>query len=160
MRRCHLYNKEIINLSGESITDIVFKKRQKEKDTFTDRLKAMSVEGKDVDTMMKINKLGVWSKGLQKGLTVYDKDTYDEDRDEMEKLVNIENKLLKRKQSAGGADAGEVIDDLDRMDYMETEQRENEIDTEDNDLTNLNDNYDEEYGNGDEQDYEADLIEE
>ena len=117
----------------------------------------MSVEGKDVDTMMKINKLGNWSKGLQKGLTVYDKDTYDVDRDEMEKLVNIENKLLKRKQSAG---ASEVIDDLDRMDYLETELRENEIDAEDNDLTNLNDNYDEEYGNGDEQDYEADLNEE
>ena len=119
----------------------------------------MSVEGKDVDTMMKINKLGVWSKGLQKGLTVYDKDTYDEDRDEMEKLVNIENKLLKRKQSAGAA-SGEAIDDLDRMEYLETEMRENEIDAEDNDLTNLNDNYDEDYGNGDEQDYEADLNEE
>jgi hypothetical protein len=154
-------HKEIINLSNDSITDIVFKIRQKEKDTFTDRLKAMSVEGKDVDTMMKINKLGVWSKGLQKGLTVYDKDTYDEDRDEMEKLVNIENKLLKRKQGSGsGSGSGEAIDDLDRMEYMETEQRENEIDAEDNDLTNLNDNYDEEYGNGDEQDYEADLIEE
>ena len=152
-------HKEIINLSGDSIMDIVFKIRQKEKDTFTDRLKAMSVEGKDVDTMMKINKLGVWSKGLQKGLTVYDKYTYDADRDEMEKLVNIENKLLKRKQGAGSG-ANEAIDDLDRMDYLENEQRENEIDAEDNDLTNLNDNYDEEYGNGDEQDYEADLIEE
>jgi hypothetical protein len=140
--------------------DIVFKIRQKEKDTFTDRLKAMSVEGKDVDTMMKINKLGVWSKGLQKGLTVYDKDTYDEDRDEMEKLVNIENKLLKRKQGSGsGSGSGEAIDDLDRMEYMETEQRENEIDAEDNDLTNLNDNYDEEYGNGDEQE-EVDFNEE
>ena len=144
-------HKNIINLSSESITDIVFKIRQKEKDTFTDRLKAMSVEGKDVDTMMKINKLGDWSKGLQKGLTIYDKDTYDADRDEMEKLVNIENKLLRQKQ-------GEAIDDLDRMDYMENEQRENEIDAEDNDLTNLNDNYDEEYGNGDEQE-EADVIE-
>jgi hypothetical protein len=156
-------HKEIVNLSVDSITDIVFKIRQKEKDTFTDRLKAMSVEGKDVDTMMKINKLGNWSKGLQKGLTIYDKDTYDADRDEMEKLVNIENKLLKRKQGASfgaGAGANEAIDDFDRMDYLETEQRENEIDAEDNDLTNLNDNYDEEYGNGDEQDYEADMIEE
>ena len=146
-------HKEIINLSNESITDIVFKIRQKEKDTFTDRLKHMSVEGKDVDTMMKINKLGDWSKGLQKGLTIYDKDTYDEDRDEMEKLVNIENKLLKQKNGA-------PIDDLDIMDYMENERNENEINAEDNDLTNLNDNYDEEYGNGDEQDYEADLNEE
>ena len=79
----------------------------------------------------------------------------------MEKLVNIENKLLKRKQSAGSG-ANEAIDDLDRMEYMETEQRENEIDAEDNDLTNLNDNYDEEYGNGDEQEEpdEADLNEE
>ena len=110
----------------------------------------MSVEGKDVDTMMKINKLGDWSKGLQKGLTVYDKDTYDADRDEMEKLVNIENKLLKQKH-------GQPIDDIDRMDYLENEQRENEIDAEDNDLTNLNDNYDEEYGNGDEE--ETDVYE-
>ena len=146
-------HKAIINLSDDSITDIVFKIRQKEKDTFTDRLKVMSVEGKDVDTMMKINKLGDWSKGLQKGLTIYDKDTYDADRDEMEKLINIENKLLKQKH-------GNPIDDLDRMDYIENELRENEIDAEDNDLTNLNDNYDEEYGNGDEQEEDMDLNEE
>ena len=139
-------HKEIINLNSDRVIDIVFKIRQKEKDTFTDRLKHMSVEGKDVDTMMKINKLGDWSKGLQKGLTIYDKDTYDADRDEMEKLINIENKLLKQKN-------GVAVDDLDRMEYIETEQRENEIDAEDNDLTNLNDNYDEEYGNGDEEDY-------
>ena len=132
--------------------DIVFKIRQKEKDTFTDRLKVMTIESKDVDTMMKQHKLGDWSKGLQKGLTIYDKNTYDEDRDEMEKLVNIENKLLKQKH-------GEAIDDLDRMDYIDNERAENEMDAEDNDLRNLNDNYDEEYGNGDEEE-EADVYEE
>ena len=151
--------KKSIDLSYDKVDDLIFKLKEAEKYTFTDRLRDLDDEQREVENVLKIYKLGVWSKGLQKGLTVYDKDTYDEDRDEMEKLVNIENKLLKRKQSAG-AGSGEAIDDLDRMEYMETEQRENEIDAEDNDLTNLNDNYDEEYGNGDEQEYEADLIEE
>ena len=81
--------------------------------------------------MLKTYKIGQWSKGLQKGLTVYDKETYDEDRDEMEKLVNIENKLLKSKRT-----------DMDMNDIMDEERVENDIDEEDNDLSNL-------YGDGD-----------
>ena len=64
---------EIVNLDSEDIMDIVFKIRQKEKDTFTDRLKSITIEEKTVDTMLKTYKIGQWSKGLKKGLTVYDK---------------------------------------------------------------------------------------
>ena len=128
---------EMVNLDASDIMDIVFKIRQKEKDTFTDRLKSITVEDKDVDTMLKKYKLGVWSKGLQKGLTIYDKDTYDEDRDEMEKLVNIENKLLKNKRKGIDTDSTENVND-----YIDNEINAEAIDKEDNDLNNL-------YGDGD-----------
>ena len=122
---------EIVNLDESDIMDVVFKIRQKEKDTFTDRLKSISIENKDVDSMLKTYKLGAWSKGLQKGLTIYDKETYDEDRDEMEKLVTIENKLLKNKRN-----------NIDVNDYLENEASDEAIDKEDNDLSKL-------YGDGD-----------
>jgi hypothetical protein len=132
---------EIVNLDSEDIMDIVFKIRQKEKDTFTDRLKSITIEEKTVDTMLKTYKIGQWSKGLQKGLTVYDKETYDEDRDEMEKLVNIENKLLKSKRT-----------DMDMNDIMDEERVDNEIDEEDNDLSNLYGDGDDDEGYGDDGD--------
>ncbi len=58
----------------------------------TDRLKAMTDEGREVDTIFKILKQGDYSKGLQKGLTMYDKDFYErkeeqELRDEMDKII-------------------------------------------------------------------------
>jgi hypothetical protein len=37
-------------------------------------------------TILKINKLGVWNKSLQKGLTTYVADTYDDEREFMELL--------------------------------------------------------------------------
>jgi hypothetical protein len=40
----------------------------------------MTDESRDVDTLLKINKLGMYSKGMQKGLTIYDKNFYDEEQ--------------------------------------------------------------------------------
>ena len=86
-------HKEIIDKSYDSIMDKVFKIAEREKDTFTDRLKEMTDEERNVDTILKINKLGVWSKGLQKGLTSYVKETYDDEREMMDKITEIERKV-------------------------------------------------------------------
>ena len=82
-------HKKIVNVSYEDIMDRNFKLKEKEKHIMTDRLKKMSEEERQVDNVLKINKLGMWGKGLEKGLTTYVKDAYDEEsgfRDEMMKL--------------------------------------------------------------------------
>jgi len=90
-------HKDIIDKSYGDIMDKVFKITEREKDTFTDRLKVMTDEERNTDTILKINKLGVWSKGLQKGLTSYSKETYDDERDVMDRITEIERTVRKNK---------------------------------------------------------------
>jgi hypothetical protein len=121
-------HKDIVDLSYDKIMEVVFKSKEREKDTFTDRLQAMTDEERDADTILKINKLGVWSKGLQKGLTTYVKETYDEERDYMEKIAEIETNLRKNK--------GVTDENVEQFleDYMENADAVEAIDREENDI--------------------------
>ena len=87
----------------------------------------MTDEERDADTILKVNKLGVWSKGLQKGLTTYVKENYDEEREFMEKMMNYE-KQAQRKLKNSDYDAtsnafvlDDFIDELDRDADIERE---------------------------------------
>lgn len=88
----------------------------------------MTDEERDADTILKINKLGVWSKGLQKGLTTYVKETYDEERDYMEKIAEIETSLRKKKNVTDG-NINQFLED-----YMEEADAAEAIDKEENDI--------------------------
>jgi hypothetical protein len=121
-------HKDIVDLSYDKVMEVVFKSKEREKDTFTDRLKAMTDEERDADTILKINKLGAWSKGLQKGLTTYVKETYDEEREYMEKIADIEKTLRKNKN---------VVDEnMDQYleDYIENADAVADIEREENDI--------------------------
>lgn len=114
--------KDTIDTTYEEIQDKVFKLKEREKDMVTDRLKAMTDEERDADTILKITKQGLYSKGLQKGLTVYDKDFYNEEqilRDEMEKA---ERKIRKNK--------GALDEDIDILvdEYLEDQINAIDID--------------------------------
>jgi hypothetical protein len=124
-------HKSLVDMSYENIMDILFKTKEKEKNTFTDRLEAITDEERDVDTELKKNKLGRWNKGLKKGLTQYVAEDYDEERDEMEKLTQVEKNVRKNKKVTD-ENISQYIDD-----YLEEEQVDDEIDMEDNDLSNL-----------------------
>jgi hypothetical protein len=128
-------HKDTIDLTYDRVMDLVFKTKEKEKDTFTDRLQALTDEERDADTILKINKLGVWSKGLQKGLTTYVKETYDEERDFAEKLAEIENSVKRNKNVTDG--------NLDQFmeDYLEEADTNERIDQEEYDLTGLTEDY-------------------
>jgi hypothetical protein len=125
-------HKDQVSNSYDYVMDKVFKLKEREKDTFTDRLKSLTDEERNVDTILKSNKLGVWSKGLQKGLTAYDPNTYDEERDEMNKLGDIEMKIKKKNP---GANEFEV------QDALEEAMREEEIDNDAYDMAFMNDDY-------------------
>jgi hypothetical protein len=88
--------KDIVDTTYEEIQDKVFKLREREKDMVTDRLKAMTDEERDADTILKITKQGLYSKGLQKGLTVYDKDFYNTEQDLRDEMEKAERKIRKK----------------------------------------------------------------
>ena len=128
-------HKNTIDFSYDRIMDLVFKTKEREKDTFTDRLKEKSDEARNVDTILKINKLGVWSKGLQKGLTSYVKESYDEERDYMEQLAEVERKVMKNK-NATDRNADQLVED-----YLEDQEAADYIDREENDIGFLTEDY-------------------
>jgi len=128
-------HKDIIDLNYTSVMDLVFKTKEKEKDTFTDRLQALTDEERDADTILKINKLGVWSKGLQKGLTSYVKETYDEEREFTEKLAEIE-KRVKLNKNVTDENMEQYLED-----YIEEAGVDSEIEQEENNMNGLTEDY-------------------
>ena len=128
--------KDVIDISYEEILDRVFKLREGEKDMVTDRLKNLTDEERDADTILKINKLGVWSKGLQKGLTTYVKETYDDERDFRDEMDKIEKKLRNKNRNIGDGDLDQMMDD-----YIEQQEVGNDIEREEYDMTNMGTDY-------------------
>jgi hypothetical protein len=128
--------KDIINLSYEDIQDRVFKLREKEKDMVTDRLKNLTDEARDADTILKINKLAQYSKGLQKGLTILDKDFYDEEREFRDEMVKAEKNIRKNNRDANDENMDILLDE-----YMEQSNVEKEIDDEAYDMDYINEDF-------------------
>ena len=141
-------HKEDVDTSYELIMDRIFKLKEKEKDTFTDRLKELNDEERETDTILKINKLGVWNKGLQKGLTKYVGEYYDEEIETDKRMTNkqleLENMLTKNKK-VNFENLDIYVDDL-----MEQQEIDNEIDRENYDMSHMT----EDYTDGDYEGYE------
>jgi hypothetical protein len=139
-------DKSAIDYNYKSLMELIMRSKEKEKDEITDYLKDMTVEQREVENLFKGNKLGRWSKGEQKGIRVYDKETYDEEREDMEKMALREAKLNKRS----------VVTDMNRdifsLEMLTTEESDNAIDQEDNAITYMGEDAEpEDYGmDGDE----------
>jgi hypothetical protein len=129
-------HKDIIDRSYAEIMDKVFKISEREKDTFTDRLKAMTDEERDADTILKINKLGVWSKGLQKGLTSYTKETYDDERELMDKITEIERNVRKNR-NVTDTNIDQYTDE-----YLEQMDSDASLENEAYDMSRMTEDYD------------------
>jgi DNA-binding protein H-NS len=128
--------KDIIDISYEEIQDRVFKLKEREKDLVTDRLKRMTDEERNADTILKINKLGMYSKGMQKGLTTLDKDFYDEEREFRDQMTQAERNIRKK-----NVDANDENMDILLEDYMEQQAIEKDIDDDAYDMSYLNETY-------------------
>lgn len=137
--------KKNVDITYDNIKDIIFKLKDREKNRITDRLKKLTDEERDADTILKINQLGVWGKGLQKGLTSYDKDMYDEETEFRDNMDRTEKRIrMKNKNVADNVE--ELIDE-----YMEERAMIDDIDREVNDISFLN----EDYLDGNTDDYDA-----
>ena len=128
--------KDTIDTSYEEIQDRVFKLREREKDMVTDRLKKMTDEDRDADTILKINKLGMYSKGMQKGLTTLDKNFYDEEQAFRDKMVQAEKMIRKKNPDANDENIDILLDE-----YMDQEQVVAGIDADAYDMSNMGEDY-------------------
>jgi hypothetical protein len=129
--------KDTINTSYKEIKDRVFKLKDKEKNLVTDRLKQMTDEGRDADTILKINKLGMYSKGMQKGLVSLDKDFYDEEQEFRDQMTRAERKIRKKHKDIGDDENIDLLVD----DFIQQEQVNSEIDDEAYDMSYMNEDF-------------------
>jgi hypothetical protein len=142
-------HKNTVDFSHQSVMDLVFKTKEREKDTFTDRLKQKSQEELNVDTILKVCKLGDWGKGLQRGLTSYVKDDYDNEREYFEGLAQVERKVMRNK------DASERNANLFMDDEVEASMAAQQIEDEENNIGFLTEDYmDGDYQGGEEENYD------
>jgi len=90
-------DKTAINFNLSAIKEKLTRVKDKEKDGVVERIGAMSVPERKLENLMKIHKMGIWSRGTsQTGIVIYDQDYYDEEREEMDKIAQKERLLGKR----------------------------------------------------------------
>ena len=148
-------NKDMVDKKYEYVMDRVFKVSEFEKYRTTDRLKEMTEDEREADNILKINKLGVWNKGLQKGLRTYVAKNYDDERDFVDSIKQYETKLRKTNANVTDGNLDVFMDD-----YMEEMGEAAEIEREAYDMADMNEDYmDGMYdpvgvGNGDDVDYD------
>ena len=128
--------KDTVDVSYEEIQDRVFKLRETEKNSVTDILKKMTDEERNTDTIMKINKLGKYSIGMQKGLTTLDKEFYDKEQDFRDEMSQAEKLIRRNNSDANDANIDMLIDD-----QLMQDRDEQDMDDEANDMSYLNDDY-------------------
>ena len=122
-------SKSTINVSYDEVEDRVFKLKEAEKYTFTDRLKDMTEEKRAVDTILKHNKLGpLYSLGLSKGIKEYDPDNYDHDKKVSEKVAEI---LKNRQRDGGDEDIDDALDEMNLENEIEMDLAEDMNHTDD-----------------------------
>jgi hypothetical protein len=131
-------NKDHLDISYEDIMNNVFKIKEREKNVMTDRLKSLTDEEREIDNMLKANKLGEWGKGLRKGLTTYVAEDYDADMAEMEKNVEMENKF---KRTRGYLEEDEY-NNLDLDEFQEQFINDENIEREEYDISAMDQDYD------------------
>jgi len=122
-------SKNIIDYTHENVLEKVNISKEKEKDMVTQRLKELSDEEREIENVLKNHKLGQWNKGLLKGLVQYQPGTYDEEREVIEKQMDIEQQL-------GNNDNVTAMNrEIYALDIIEKEQVVEQIEREEADLS-------------------------
>jgi len=85
--------KKKFNLNNEDIVRNVLKAKEKEKNKITRRLGDLTVEEREVENILKNQRLGDWSLGQTRALYEYDAEQYDKERQEIEDDMLMELRL-------------------------------------------------------------------
>ena len=136
-------DKDKINYSYEMLMNKIYREKEKEKDNIVETLKNMTTEEREIENLFKNNKLGKWSKGLQKGLRVYEGKTYDEEKKIMEQQMILDAKL--------GESTNDINSDILAMEMTNENFTREQIESEEYSLNHLGE--DDDYGNLDGDEY-------
>ena len=148
-------NKKLMDVSYKKVYDIEFKMKETEKYTYTDRLKQLTIEQRNIDTNLKAYKLGVWGKGLKKDLYTYVENLDDIDVNIINKLKqlekeNLENQAINLESEdfitdlINNPNINEEVDsdiehgDSDEDDVYDDNEYDNEDEYENNDFDDIN----------------------
>jgi hypothetical protein len=137
----------LINNGYKKVKDKINMAKEKEKDLITDFLKNLSDEEREIENILKNNKLEKWNKGMQKGITQYVKENYDEEREAMEKQAIKEKKLQQNNNVTA------MNKELYDLALDEQTLNDHAIDTEEYSMNNIPDDDDFDYENGEDGDY-------
>jgi hypothetical protein len=122
-------DKKSINYNYNSLMELILRSKEKEKDDITSYLNKKNDEEREIEREFKTLKLGRWNKGEQKGLHTYQKDTYDEEREDMEQMAKNEVRLNQRN------DVTDMNRDIFELDMIAEDITSAEIEREDNAIT-------------------------
>jgi len=126
-------HKDIIQKSYLKIMDTNFKIREGEKQLITTRLENIRDQSdRDLDTIKKANKQGVWGKGLQKSLRFHVKDDYDNEREFADKMQEIEQRIRTQKHGVTDENMEQYQDD-----YLAEMDRQVDEDEDERDLSRV-----------------------
>jgi len=91
-------NKHEIDISYETISNAIRKRKENEKNRIVQRFEGLSKDERDIEDMKKKFKLDEWNVGQQKGLFVYDKKVSDRERIEQEKedMIDIQKHGIRK----------------------------------------------------------------
>ena len=137
----------LVNNGYKKVKDKIAMAKEKEKTIITDFLKNLSDEEREIENVLKNNKLEKWNKGMQKGLTQYVKENYDEEREAMEKQALKERKLQQNNNVTA------MNRELYNLDNDEVEASDEAIDKEEYSLADVPDDDDFDYDNDQDGDY-------
>ena len=129
-------HKKKIDKNYKNIVNRVYRLKEREKYLIRDRLENLSEEERNADTILKINKLGVWNKGLQKGLTKYVKSNYDDERQFIDNLHQVEKNVRDSNNDVNDNNIEQYMDD-----YLEQMDVDNEIENEANNMEGMDEDY-------------------
>lgn len=87
--------RSVLNHSYDSVIEQVHRIKEREKDSIVRFLEKMTDEEREIEDNFKRAKLGRWGKGLKKGVFQYDADDYDQERQDMEKQIELERRVGK-----------------------------------------------------------------
>ena len=132
---------DLTQVTEATVEDTVYRLKKREKDLLTDRLAQLTDAERKVDNELKKFKLGRWNKGLEKGLTQYVKEAYQENRSFADNMQLVEAQVRQQFR-------GQVTDqnmEQYQADLLEEEARAAEIEAEVNDLSGMDESWYDEY---------------
>ena len=119
-------DKKAIDFNYKILMERILRSKEREKDVITENFKKMTDETREVQDLIKNHRLEQWNKGMQKGLFRYEKDTYDDERAEQDRLTKIDIMLKQKNQETTDTSVLELTEQ--QMADEEMDRENNQID--------------------------------